>query len=203
MAGGPNSYRGINLPLRSETSQLSGERTVVAKMEQIIFWAAWNEGSLQSPSLQTFQTLNLCYAKFFLLLHGVAEPPTLSDWHFLFFLGGFLCLGLPGATWQGWLRYANPQPSVSISAPFWETYMPSHPPPLHGFCLLLSEQALTHHSLSQPFTPICSPDFLHFLLEASSIHQTQNVHKESKPLSFSTYFLHDRKEFCSFHSLIV
>lgn len=61
------------------------------------------------------------------MLHGVAESPTLSYLRFLFFLSGFLCLGLPGTTWQRSLCNANLQPSVSISAPFWETYMSSHP----------------------------------------------------------------------------
>lgn len=175
MAGVSNSYHGITLPLRSQASQLSGEKTTIAKMEQIIFWAARNERSLPSSSLQAFQTSVLCYAKFFLLLHAVAKSLTLSHLKCLCFLGDFLCLGLPGATWQAWLRYAT----LSLLCPSQlpsgrHTCLPIHPLSTASASFSQNNSQPTIHSHLQSWL---SPH--HCLLEASSIHRTQNVHKQS------------------------
>lgn len=146
-------------------------------MEQIIFWAARNERSLPSSSLQAFQTSVPCYAKFFLLLHAVAEPPTLSYSKYLCFLGDFLCLGLPGATWQAWLRYATLSPLSSLLGD------------IHAFPPTPSPRLLPPSLRTTPNPPFSLPTIHshlqswlsphHCLLEASSIHRTQNAHKES------------------------
>lgn len=162
-------------------------------MGQIIFWASWNEWSLPSPLPHVFQTSDLCHAKCFLLLHGVGEPPTYSDLHLLFFLGGFLCLGLPGATRQGWLHYA-----------FCVHLCPSQLPSEKNTCLPIHpiSMASTPFSQNNP-EPISLPTIHshwqswlsphHFPLEASSIHQTQNVHKERHSPSQSTSSMIEKK----------
>ena len=113
--------------------------------------------------------------------HGVDDPPTLSHLHFLLFQPGFLCLGLPGATWPGSIRRAGPQPPESISAPVWErdtsAAFPSHP------CLCLLPSA---HFCSQPFA---SGPWSQLSLHVSA---SNSEHPQGKPLS-SKDLLHDRK----------
>lgn len=122
-------------------------------MGQIIFWASWNEWSLPSPLPHVFQTSDLCCA-------WSRGTSCLFRLTFSFLSGWFSVSGSPWSHMEGLTPWCLLCPSVSISAPFWEKYMPSHPPHLHGF-YPPSLRTTPNPSLSQPFTPTGSPDFLH------------------------------------------
>lgn len=110
------------------------------------------------------------WAKLFLQLQGVADLPTLPYLHHFFLLHGFLCLGLPRATQLASLRYAGPQPSVSILAAFWETHTFTAFPTSPRASAFFSQNILApKYSL-----PADSPTFL-----CTSACQTQSLHKKS------------------------